>query len=196
MKLPRTEPYRRSRHRATLQAWVAAATAVAAIGLPSAALALRQDETTTALHQNDQTPSQAAHRVAADWLEALRMGDRDAALSSVRLPREAENERAVLEEMSALSDWLRHSGARLSPVAHQHAGHWALSAWRLDAPDSAFDNVGFIEPITLYNPAGDDMTDATVHWEVVPQGVSTDPALAPLYNADHDALIAWYHTLE
>lgn len=196
MKPPKSEPYQRSRHRAALHAWVVAATAVASIGMPAKAALMGGKEDTTGVHQHELSPQQAAQQVAAQWLEALRQGDRDAALSTMLLPRLAENERDALEEMAALSDWLVHSGAEIEPVAHQQSGHWALSAWRLDAPDDPADAPGLIEPVTLYNPGGVDLIAAAAQWEVVPQGFQSDPALAPLYNADHDELMAWYQTLQ
>lgn len=198
MKLPqKLEPYQRSRQRAALHAWVVAATAVASIGMPMSAVALGHPQTHPSMQASDQTPSQAAERVAADWLEALRTGDRHAALSSMRLPALGEHERAVLDEMGAMSDWLSQGGIEIEPVAHRHSGHWALSAWRLDAPAEGLSDGegGMIEPITLYNPAGDALTEVATHWEVVPQGFEDDPALAPLYNADHAELVTWYETL-
>lgn len=196
MKIPqKLEPYQRSRHRATLQAWVMAATAVASVGMPAAAL-VRSDEDQKALTcQSDLTPSQSAQRVAIDWIEALRVGDHERALTSMRLPREAGLERAVMTELDTLSELIAMPGVSLQPVAHRHAGHWALSAWRVDAPDPSSPVIDLLEPIALYNPASDDLFDVSMQWQVVPQGFADDAALAPLYNADYDALIDWYQTL-
>ena len=198
MKIPqKLEPYQRSRHRATLHAWVMAATAVASVGMPAKALVPNQEDQALGVYQNehDQASVETAQRVAADWLDAVRTGNRDAALSSMRLPRDSEHERAVLEEVAALSDWLSHSAGQVEPVAHRQAGHWALSAWRLDGTGAARDDAGLIEPITLYNPTADGLSESSIAWEVVPQGFAEDPALAPLYNADHDELVQWYESL-
>lgn len=196
MKIPqKLEPYQRSRHRATLHAWVVAATAVASVGMPAAA-GVRGEDEPRAVYESDITPSQAAHRVAADWLESLSAGDHDKALAAMRLPRDAQHERAVLTELDTLSTLIAMDDVWIRPVAHRHAGHWALSAWRLQTPDDdASSPAVLLEPITLYNPAADALIEAPLRWEVVPQGFSDDAALAPLYNADHDALIDWYHTL-
>ena len=196
MKIPqKLEPYQRSRQRATLQAWVMAATAVASVGMPAAALVRNDEDPQAITFQNDLTPSQLAHRVAVDWLEALRVGDHDRALASMRLPGEAGQDRAVLTELDTLSELIALPGVSIQPVAHRHAGHWALSAWRLSSADTASQAAGLLEPIALYNPASDDLFASSMQWEVVPQGFSDDPALAPLYNADYDALIDWYQTL-
>lgn len=197
MKIPqKLQPYQRSRHRAALQAWVVAATAVASVGMPAKALSQRDDEQAAAVHQRDHSASvQAAQHVAGAWLDAVRSRDRAEVLASMRLPREAEHERAVLDEVAALSDWLSHSDAEIEHVASRQAGHWALSAWRLDGADGPRDDTGLIEPITLYNPAADGLSDSTLRWEVVPQGFAQDPALGPLYNDDHDALMHWYESL-
>jgi len=193
MKPLKLEPYHRSRHRAALHAWVVAATAVASIGMPSAALAMDFDETRQTAAHDDLTPSQAAHRVATDWLLALSSGDIESAMQLMALPKAHAGERAVGQQAEALSDWLSHSGAKPTPVAHRHAGHWALSAWRLDAGDNS---VGcLLEPITLYHAASDGLFDHADDWRIVPQGYATDPALAPLYNADHTELMQWYQTL-
>jgi len=196
MKIPqKLEPYQRSRHRATLHAWVVAATAVASIGMPAMAVARGEDDRQTSVCQDDLTPSQAAHRVAADWLEALGRGEHEDALSAMRLPREAQHERAVLTELDSLSTLIAMDDVAIHPVAHRHAGHWALSAWRIETDGDAASKSGLLEPITLYNPAADGLIEAPLQWEVVPHGFSDDVALAPLYNADHDELIEWYHTL-
>lgn len=190
MKVPQTEPYQRSRHRAALQAWVVAATAVASIGMPSAAFALQRENESqqVSIESDEDTPAKAAKRTAASWLALLKKGDVGAALNAMRLPREGHNEQDVIDEVSALSDWLREADAPIEPVAVQQAGHWALSAWRLG--DDAL-----IEPITLYHPASDGLDTSAGDWQVVPQHMETDPALAPLFNTDHDALMDWYQTL-
>lgn len=196
MKPLKLEPYQRSRQRAALHAWVVAATTVASIGMPSSALALDQRSDSPALMQGDVTPSQAANRVAADWFAALAQGDGDAAFSSMLLPRDAQGERDVIEELQALSDWLGEEGVVAQPVAHRRAGHWALSAWRLDATTAAPNDAAFIEPITLYNPTSDGLSGSAVDWQVVMPGYEDDAALAPLYNADHAELMDWYAGLE
>lgn len=194
MKSPQNEPYQRSRHRAALHAWVVAATAVASIGMPSTALAWNDEAQRITTSVNDtQTPAQAAQRVAKHWLDALKRGDIASALRLMRLPRDAGNERDVADEAAALSDWLRESDAAIEPVAAQQAGHWALTLWQLG-------DASLIEPVTLYHPASDGLDTRlladidTADWQVVPQGLEDDPALAPLYNADHVALMEWYQT--
>lgn len=194
MKTPQNEPYQRSRHRAALHAWVVAATAVASIGMPAAAAALSRDAPQVTAGIQEQTPAQAAQNVAKHWLSALGRGDVASALASMRLPRQANHERDAFDEAAALSDWLRESGAEIEPVAAQQAGHWALTTWRLGED-------ALIEPITLYHPAADGLllTDHSLidagDWQVVPQGMQDDPALAPLYNTDHAALMQWYEAL-
>lgn len=192
MKSPQNEPYQRSRHRAALHAWVVAATTVASIGMPSVALARGNDEQRmTAQAADTHTPAQAAQRVAKHWLEMLKRGDVASALHVMRLPRESDNEKDVVDEAAALSDWLRESDAAIEPLAAQQAGHWALTAWRLG-------DASLIEPITLYHPASDEFelgiggSISAADWQVVPQGMQDDPALAPLYNADHASLMDWY----
>ncbi|MFN3167918.1 MAG: hypothetical protein ACE37H_12740 [Phycisphaeraceae bacterium] len=197
MKIPqKLEPYQRSRHRARLHAWVVAATAVASIGVPALAGARGEDDRQANVYEDQSTPSQAAHRVAADWLAALGRGDHDQAIAAMRLPREPQHERVVLAELDTLATLIALDGVSIQPVAHRHAGHWALSAWRIDTNDGdAASTADLLEPITLYNPAADGLIEAPLQWEVVPQGLRDDAALAPLYNADHDELIDWYHTL-
>lgn len=194
MKAPQNEPYQRSRHRAALHAWVVAATAVASIGMPSVATALNPETRSMTASANDQAPAQAAQQAARHWLDALRRGDVGSALSAMRLPRHASNERDAIDEAAALADWLHETGTDIQPVDARQAGHWALTTWRLGEDT-------FIEPITLYHPAadglqafGDGLTgpEATGDWQVVPQGMADDPAFAPLYNADHASLVRWY----
>ena len=195
MKPPKSEPYQRPRHRAALHAWVVAATAVAAVGMPSSAVALNSRNESTVSQHDGRTPAQAARHAAGAWLDALRRGEMRAALGAMRLPALAEHERDAVDEAAALSDYLRGSGAVFEPVAERSAGHWALSAWRLDTPHDvaggAPAGTGLIEPIMLYNPVGEDLIEAHAQWEIVPQGFADDPALAPLINADHDELAAW-----
>lgn len=193
MKYPKTEPYRRSRHRAALHAWVVAATAVAAIGIPASATAEQRDSTLQHVHNNDQPPTQDAQSVASFWIDAMQAGDIDAAMSLMRLPASSSNQQAVQTDLNILSDMLAHQNVRAQPVAHRYAGHWALSAWALDAPEVSMAPV--IEPITLYNPSSDGLYDSVADWQVVPQGVAEDVAIKPLYNADHEALQAWAQTL-
>lgn len=190
MKVPQNPPYQRSRHRAALQAWVVAATAVASIGMPAAAVALPSDtDRQQAVTQQDAvTPAQAAQRAASDWLAALRRGDVGAAWRAMRLPRGADNERHAMDEANALADWLHEAGHTPEPVASRQAGHWAVSVWRLGG-------AALIEPITLYHPASDGLAGDPGDWQVVPQGMADDPALAPLYNADHAELMRWYAAL-
>lgn len=192
MKTPRTEPYRRSPHRAALQAWVVAATAVASIGMPAAAATSRETTNEIAVDRDVLAPAELAERTASDWLHLLELGEIDRAMLSMRLPREAVYEKDVLDELTALSDWLAQTRPTLEPIASRHAGHWALSAWRLGEDT-------LIEPITLYHPATDGLaigsgTDLG-DWQIVSQGLEADPALAPLYNADYAELMNWYETL-
>jgi len=193
MKPHKTEPYQRSRHRAALHAWVVAATAVASIGLPSAALELQRDNTQQMSHRNDQAPAQDAQRVASFWIDALQSADIDAALSMMCLPSASQHQQAVYTDLDILSEWLATQDVRVEPVAHRRAGHWAMSAWSLEALDVA--QAPVVEPIALYNPSADGLFDRTAEWRVVPQGIDDDPAIKPLYNADYDALQAWAETL-
>jgi len=193
MKPPKNEPYQRSRHRAALQAWVMAATAVAAIGMPSAAAASHRDDTLAQTHRNDQSPLQDAKSVASYWIDALLAADTDDAMSLMRLPAVAEHLQAVHADLDVMSDLLAQEGVKAEPVAHRQAGHWAVSAWEMNIPDVSLAPV--VEPITLYHPAADGLIDTPMEWQIVPQGFNTDPALAPLYNADHAALMKWSQTL-
>ena len=192
MKPPKNEPYRRSRHRAALHAWVVAATAVASIGMPASVAASDRDNTQQVL-TNDQSVTHDAQSIASYWIEALQAGDTDAAMSLMRLPSSADHQQTVQTDLEVMTDLLAQQGVRAEPVAHRHAGHWALSAWRLDAPD--FSLAPVLEPITLYNPSSDGLFDNAADWQVVPQCVTEDAAIMPLLNADHDALHAWYETL-
>lgn len=196
MKPPKSEPYQRSRHRAALHAWVVAATAVAAVGVPASASSMRRDvadvSATADARSPELSPEAEAERVAQQWLEALFAGDAGSAMSAMVLPRDADNESAVAQELGAMSDWLKQSDAVAEPVARRRAGHWALSAWRIDAPGDAEPSSGLLQPIALYNPAADGLFDAGGDWRVVPAGFEEDAALAPLYNADHAALTQWY----
>ena len=192
MKPPKSEPYQRSRHRAALHAWVVAATAVAAVGMPSAAVALNGRNESAVSQYDSRTPAQAAKHAAGVWLDALRRGDLRGALGVMRLPGLPEHERDAVDEAAALSDYLRGSSTVFEPVAERSLGHWAMSAWRLGTPGAAAgSDDGLIEPIMLYNPVGEDLIEAHAQWEVVPQGFADDPALAPLINADHDELATW-----
>lgn len=193
MKLPKTEPYQRSRHRAALHAWVVAATTVASIGMSANASPLDSDRTHALTQQDDQAQAQDASTVAADWIEALQGADVQAALSMMRLPATPQHQRAVQTDLAVLADLLAQQHVRVEPIAHRRAGHWALSAWRMDQPD--FSLAPVIEPVTLYNPSSDGLFAHAHQWQVVPQGVEDDPALMPLYNADYDALQDWYKTL-
>lgn len=193
MKPPKTEPYQRCRHRAALHAWVVAATTVASIGMSASAGPLENDRTHALTQQDDQTQTQDASTVATYWIEALLAEDVQAALSMMRLPAMPQHQRVVQTDLAVLADLLAQQHVRVEPVAHRRAGHWALSAWRMDQPDISLAPV--IEPVTLYNPSSDGLFDHSHQWQVVPPGVEGDPALMPLYNADYDALQAWYKTL-
>ncbi|MBX2851242.1 MAG: hypothetical protein KTR15_05810 [Phycisphaeraceae bacterium] len=192
MKPPKTEPYQRSRHRAALHAWVVAATTVASIGM-SAGASPFDDNTHELTQQDDQALSQDASSIAAYWIDALHAADVETALSMMRLPGAPEHQQAVRTDLAVMSGLLAQQGVRVEPIAHRRAGHWALSAWRMDQPD--FSLAPVIEPVTLYNPSSDGLFDRSALWQVVPQGVEDDPALMPLYNADYSALQDWYQTL-
>lgn len=193
MKLPKTEPYQRSRHRATLQAWVVAATAVAAIGLPQVSRAEARDNTSQQALDNSQDAMHDAQQVAQYWIDALLAADTDDAMSLMRLPAMEANQKKVHNDLAVLSDLLAQEGVYVEPVAHRQSGHWAMSAWEMNVPDVSLAPV--LEPITLYNPSADGLFDASTDWQVVPQGVAQDPALKPLYNADHATLEQWFETL-
>ena len=193
MKFPKSEPYQRSRHRATLQAWVVAATAVAAIGLPQVASASARDNTSQQTHDNSQDTMREAQQVAADWIDALLAADTDDAMSLMRLPADPVHQQKVQSDLNIMTDLLAQQGVVAEPVAHRQRGHWALSAWEMNVPDVSLAPV--LEPVMLYNPSADGMFDASADWQVVPQGVAHDPALKPLYNADHAALGQWFETL-
>lgn len=193
MKPPKNEPYQRSRHRAALQAWVFAATAVAAIGLPQVSSAAARERASEQAQDNSHDAMQEAQQVAAFWIDSLLAADTDDALSLMRLPATSENQKRVKDDLAVLSDLLTQEGVRVEPVASHQCGHWALSAWEMDLPEVSLTPV--VEPITLYNPSADGMFDASTDWQVVPHGVTQDPALKPLYNADHAALQAWFETL-
>ena len=192
MKPPKTEPYQRSRHRAALHAWVVAATTVASIGMSANARPL--DDIAQALTlQDDQALSHDASTVAAHWIDALQSADVQAALSMMRLPAHVQHQQAVQTDLAVMSDLLAQQNVRVESIAHRRAGHWALSAWRMDQPDISLAPV--IEPVTLYNPSSDGLFDQSAQWQVVPQGVEDDPALLPLYNEDYASLQDWYQTL-
>ena len=193
MKFPKSEPYQRSRHRAALHAWVVAATTVASIGMAANAGAILRDNTQELTQRDDQSPAQDALRVATYWINALQVGDADTALSMMRLPSTPEHQQAVQTDLSLLSEMLGQQGVRVEPVEHRRAGHWALSAWRMDQPDMSLAPV--IEPVTLYHPSSDGLFESSADWQVVPQGAEDDPAFKPLYNADYDALQGWYQAL-
>lgn len=192
MKTPRTEPYKRSRQRAAFQAMVVAATAVASIGMPAAASTNRELHHAVDAASDTDSPTKAAERVAADWLAMLSAGELDRALASMRLPGEKQNEADAIDQAVALSDWLGETRPNVEPFASRSAGHWAVSAWRLG-------DEHLIEPITLYHPAPDGLWSeahpAVGDWQVVPQGFESDPALAPLVNADYQSLNEWYRTM-
>lgn len=192
MKLPKTEPYQRSRHRAALHAWVVAATAVASIGLPAAALELQRDNIHQVSQRDDQSLAQDAQQVASYWIDALQSADMDAALSMMRLPSVPEHQQVVQTDLDVLSELLAQD-VRVEPIAHRRAGHWAMSAWSLEALDIA--QAPVVESIALYNPSADGLFDNSAQWRVVPQGIENDPAIKPLYNADYDALQTWAQTL-
>lgn len=193
MKYPKSEPYQRSRHRAMLQAWVVAATAVASIGMPNSAGAMSRDNTQQQVRDQDQAPSHDPQQVASFWIDALLQAETDVALTMMRLPGDAEHQKAVQSDLDVMSELLAQEGVRAEPVAHRQAGHWAMSAWEMNIPDVSMAPV--IEPITLYNPSSDGLFEGAADWQVVPQGVEQDAALKPLYNADHEALQAWVQTL-
>ena len=192
MKFPKSEPYQRSRQRSALQAIVVAATAVAAIGLPANAGALKRDDTQQ-VQCNDASPSQHAHRVASSWIDALFAGDTEAALRLMHLPGSPVHQRAVQADLDVMSDLLSQRGVCVEPIAQRQAGHWALSAWRLDQPAVSFSPV--LEPVMLYHASPDGLFESSADWLVMPQGLGEDAAFQPLYNADHDALCDWFQTL-
>ena len=193
MKPPKNEPYQRSRHRAALHAWVVAATTVASIGMSANAGIVKQDSTQQLAHRDDQSPSQDANRVASYWIDALQAGDADTALSMMRLPSLPVQQSSVHNDLAVLSDLLIQDGVRVEPVDHRRAGHWALSAWQMNVPDVSMAPV--VEPITLYHPSADGLIESSADWQVMPQGITDDPALKPLYNADYEALQGWFETL-
>ena len=193
MNPPKSQPYQRSRHRAALHAWVVAATTVASIGMSASASALAGDSAHALTQQDDQALSHDASTVAGYWIDALQSADVQAALSMMRLPAAQKHQEAVQTDLAVMADLLTQQGVRVEPVAHRRAGHWALSAWRMDQPEISTAPV--IEPVTLYNPSTDGLFDHSAHWQVVPQGVEEDPALMPLYNADYNLLQDWYKAL-
>ncbi|MEO0474770.1 MAG: hypothetical protein AAF085_02195 [Planctomycetota bacterium] len=193
MKFPKSEPYQRSRHRAALHAWVVAATTVASIGMAANASTPTRDNIHPLTQSDDQSSALNAIQVATYWIEALQAGDADAALSMMRLPSEAEHQHSVNNDLAVLSDLLTQQGVRVEPVEHRRAGHWALSALQMNAPNVSLAPV--IEPVTLYHPSSDGLFESSAGWQVVPQGVEQDPAFKPLCNADYDALQAWYQAL-
>lgn len=193
MKPPKNEPYQRSRHRAALHAWVVAATTVASIGMSSAAFALEDDTKHELMQRDAQSPAQDAQRVASHWIEALQLGDMQAAMSMIRLPGSEQHQQAVQTDLDVLADLLAQQDVRIEPVAHRHVGHWAMSAWAMDLPEVSIAPV--IEPIALYHPASDALFESSANWQVMPQNLTDDPALTPLYNADYDELQAWFQTL-
>jgi hypothetical protein len=193
MKPPKNEPYQRSRHRAALHAWVVAATTVASIGMSANASLLDRGNTQALTQQDDQALSHDASTVAGYWIEALQTADVEAALSMMRLPSTAQHQQAVQTDLAVMTDLLAQQGVRVEPMAHRRAGHWALSAWRMDQPEISMAPV--IEPVTLYNPSSDGLIDHSAQWQVVPQGIEDDPAMMPLYNADYEALQDWFKTL-
>ncbi|MEM1355260.1 MAG: hypothetical protein AAGC44_05710 [Planctomycetota bacterium] len=200
------DPYQRSHHRAGLHAWVVAATAVAAIGMPRAAVAVDeagvwgapwlQVDAEHATHA-DVTGAQHAGREAGAWLSKLERGQIESALERMLLPREANAERAL---RSGLMQWSARGFGQpesYQPLTQRQSGHWALCLWeRTD--DRATDAEGLVTirggtlAIALYNPAGDDPTDPASRWWVVPNGYASDPALAPLFNADYHRLYTWF----
>ncbi|MGB0767583.1 MAG: hypothetical protein ACPGYV_07710 [Phycisphaeraceae bacterium] len=191
MKPPKNEPYRRSRHRAALHAWVVAATAVASIGIP--AHASQRDQLDPLVYHNDEATADHAHRVATQYIQALQAGDAAAAWAMTRLPADSANQRALRGELIAMSDMLASPSSRIEPIAHRRIGHWALSAWRLDDLDVSL--APLHESVTLYNPGADALFERTEGWRVVPQGMADDSAIAPLYDTDRDTLIDWSRTL-
>lgn len=193
MKPPKNEPYQRSHHRAALHAWIVAATTVASIGMSSAAFALEDDKALELTQRDEQSRSHDAQQVASDWIDAMQLGDTQAAMSLMRLPGSEQNQQAVQTDLDVLVDLLAQQGVRVEPVAHRHAGHWAMSAWALDLPEVSLAPV--IEPIALYHPASDALFESSANWQVMPQDLPDDPALTPLYNADYDELQAWFQTL-
>jgi hypothetical protein len=192
MKYPKSEPYQRSRHRATLQSWVLAATAVAAIGLPAAAATTLRDDDQQ-VQRNDQAASLDPQDVAAHWIAALYQADTALALDMMRLPARADDQRAVQSDLDVLVDLLSDDSVHAEPIAHRRQGHWAMSAWQLDQPATSLAPV--IEPIALYHPSADGLVDTSDQWQVVPQAMADDPALQPLYNADYEALREWAELL-
>lgn len=193
MKPPKNEPYQRSRHRAALHAWVVAATAVASIGMPTVALAVPRDNTEQVVNPQDQAHAMDAQQVASCWIDALQSADIDAALSMMRLPGASQHQDAVQADLDVLAELFATQDVRVEPIANRRAGHWAMSAWSLEAIDIA--QAPLIEPIALYNPAADGLFDQATEWHVVPQGIVDDPAITPLYNADYDALQGWAKSL-
>lgn len=194
MKPPKNEPYQRSRHRATLHAWVVAATSIAAIGLPAAAMTPQRDNTELVSRGQDATETRDAREVAAQWIDALQSADLDAAWSMMQPPSLPTHQASVLTDLDVLAELLAQEDVRVEPIAHRRAGHWAMSAWSVESLSIA--QAPLIEPIALYNPAADDLIDSSVgSWHIVAQSSQADPALKPLYNADYDALQAWVRTL-
>lgn len=189
MKRSKTEPYQRSRHRAALQAWVVAATAVAAIGLPQATSATGRADVDRQMCGKDRDAMDDAQQVASFWINALLAADTEEAMALMRLPATVTNQNAVQNDLALLSDLVGQDGVYVEPVASQQRGHWAFSVWEMNVPDVSLTPV--VEPIALYNPSADGMFDTSTDWQVVPQGVEHDPALKPLYNADHAALESW-----
>ena len=193
MKFPKSEPYQRSRHRATLQTWVVAATAVAAIGLPQVSSAAERGQSHHQVQDGRDNASQDAKHVAAMWIDALLAADSDDAISLMRLPADPANQSKVQNDLDIMTDLLAQEGVVVEPVAHRQRGHWALSAWAMNVPDVSM--VSVLEPVTLYNPSADGLFDSSSDWQVVPQGVAQDSALKPLYNADCVELEQWFETL-
>lgn len=193
MKYPKSEPYQRSRHRSRLHALVVAATAVAAIGLPTSATTIDDSNNSTHLTQGESSTALQAQRIASLWIQALQLGDIDSAQSWMHLPRSMANQKVVHTELEVLADMLSDESVRVEPIASRQAGHWALSAWSMDQLDTALSPV--MEPVMLYNPVSDGLLDDMANWQVVPQKTNDDAALKPLYNADYESLLQWYDTL-
>jgi len=200
--------YQRSVQRAGLHAWVVAATAVAAIGMPGAAVAVEESGmwgTPWSVVEGsdpmalDLTGAQLAGRSAGRWLADVQQGRVDAALEHMLLPRAVEAERAVAESLEQWAAVLSESDGRYTLRNQRQAGHWGLTLWGWAGDDAWADTrvmpvlpaADGLLPIVLYNPAGDDLTDPASQWSIVPRGHATDPALAPLFNADYHELLAW-----
>eukprot|EP00752_Nemacystus_decipiens_P016623 g14863.t1 len=101
--IDQVDPERRARfEQRQKQAWVVAATAVAAIGLPQVASATERGQAPQQVQDDRNNTRLEAQQVAAQWIDALLSADMDDAMSLMRLPAMQKHQDRVLNDLEVI----------------------------------------------------------------------------------------------